>query len=414
MSEILQLIKEAAVPLERADILPNLFGENTQDVLNGNRSVVMYGAGSAGRELLPVLRLHGVFPVCFCDKNSQEYVAELNDIPVISFQELCNEYKASLIVISSGKYSEEIKKDLLDNGFNSVNVICINEEQLFFYTTVYQWYWPEIDLNEKQVELQTAYDLLSDQKSKDIFVDRISSFSAGTDYGRYRRFVKKHADLEYSLADTHSETDISMHESTFYFHNDVLEIEQGEVLVDGGGYIGDSALEFINLVKGKSLGYEKIYTFEPDPKNFTQLVNNLSESPNIEWHNLGLWESETTVKFISSDTVESYGGQIDAGCRIDMESGDIGVDTTSIDICCGDEKVSFIKLDVEGAEIEALKGAKNTIIKNRPKFALSAYHKRNDIFDILLKINEIVPNYKFYLRHYSNNFVDTILFALPQ
>jgi len=414
MNTILQLIKERSVLCEKADLLSNLFGKEVQNVLSGNKPVVLYGAGSAGQELLPLLSIHGVSPACFCDKKHSTNNAKVSGLSVISFQKLCDEHKNSLICISTGKYAEEVKRDLLQNGFQDENIICIHERQLFFYTNVHQWYWTDAELSEKQANMQLAYDLLSDVKSKEVFVDRVSCFSSGTDYNLYRSFVETHADLKYSLANTHSEIDISMHESTFYFRNDVLELADKEILVDGGGYTGDSVQEFLTLMNGESLEYKKIYTFEPDPENFKKLVINLSDYPNIEKHNLGLWDDEARINFLSSATIESVGGQIDAGCKIDIENGDIGIDTTSIDKCCVDGGVSFIKLDVEGAEIKALIGAKSTIRKNKPKFAISAYHKRDDIFEILLQINEICPDYKFYLRHYSNNFLDTILFAIPK
>lgn len=77
------------------------------------------------------------------------------------------------------------------------------------------------------------------------------------------------------------------------------------------------------------------------------------------------------------------------------------------------EKVTFIKMDIEGAELEALKGCQNTIKKYRPKLAISVYHKKEDIIEIPGYIMSLVPDYHFYLRHYSSGFAETVLYALP-
>ena len=77
-----------------------------------------------------------------------------------------------------------------------------------------------------------------------------------------------------------------------------------------------------------------------------------------------------------------------------------------------EDKVTFIKMDVEGAELESLKGAKETILRNKPKLAICIYHKPDDLIDIPLYINELVPEYKLYIRHHSNDRGETALYAV--
>ena len=76
------------------------------------------------------------------------------------------------------------------------------------------------------------------------------------------------------------------------------------------------------------------------------------------------------------------------------------------------EEVTFIKMDIEGAELKALKGAKNIILRDKPKLAISIYHKPEDIVEIPLFIKELVPEYKLYIRHYSNDSIETVLYAV--
>lgn len=74
----------------------------------------------------------------------------------------------------------------------------------------------------------------------------------------------------------------------------------------------------------------------------------------------------------------------------------------------------MIKMDVEGAELESLKGARETILRNRPKLAICIYHKPEDMTEIPLYIKSLVPEYKFFVRHHSNYFAETVLYAIVQ
>ena len=79
-----------------------------------------------------------------------------------------------------------------------------------------------------------------------------------------------------------------------------------------------------------------------------------------------------------------------------------------------EERVTFIKMDIEGAELESLKGAGRIIIREqKPKLAICVYHKKEDIFDIPEYILSLNPKYKLYLRHYTLGEWDTVLYAIP-
>ena len=84
---------------------------------------------------------------------------------------------------------------------------------------------------------------------------------------------------------------------------------------------------------------------------------------------------------------------------------------TSIDSVVKDERVTFIKMDIEGAELKSLMGAKNTITKNKPRLVICVYHKPEDICEIPEYILSLVPEYRFYLRHYCSVGSETVLYA---
>jgi hypothetical protein len=90
------------------------------------------------------------------------------------------------------------------------------------------------------------------------------------------------------------------------------------------------------------------------------------------------------------------------------------VKTAAIDDVVSDDAVTLIKMDVEGAELEALRGAEKTILKNKPRLAVCVYHKPQDILTIPLYMQSLAPEYRFYLRHhdFDHRFCETVLYAV--
>ena len=122
---------------------------------------------------------------------------------------------------------------------------------------------------------------------------------------------------------------------------------------------------------------------------------------NIKIIEKGCWSDKTTLYFSNEGTM---------GSKI-SDNGKLQIAVDSIDNVVKD-KVSFIKMDIEGSELEALKGAKNTILKYKPKLAVCVYHKKEDLITIPQYILSLNQNYKLYLRHYGENSCDTVLYAL--
>lgn len=145
-----------------------------------------------------------------------------------------------------------------------------------------------------------------------------------------------------------------------YFNELTQENRKQGCFVDGGGYIGDTATKYAKIYGTK----QKIYAFEPDPTNFRRLIENTKEL-NIVPVNSGCWSESTTLHFDERrDSASSI-----------LENGSTEIKVTSIDEVIGEDKVSFVKLDVEGSELEALIGASNIIKRDMPILAISAYHK---------------------------------------
>ena len=120
---------------------------------------------------------------------------------------------------------------------------------------------------------------------------------------------------------------------------------------------------------------------------------------NVDIYANAVWNKKESLKF-------SYNG---TASRINPRDGEM---VECIDIDSVIDNVTFIKMDVEGAEYKALEGAEKVIKECKPKLAISVYHKPVDIVEIPLLIMDMVPEYKFWLRHYSTNVYETVLYAV--
>lgn len=173
---------------------------------------------------------------------------------------------------------------------------------------------------------------------------------------------------------------------------------QREVFVDGGCFDGDTSIGFSNWCAGE--GY--VYAWEPDPINFKQ-CERLFESNNISYRLIpkGLWSSPKKLKLRTA-----------GGCStITDEEWNTVIEVDCIDRLIN-EPVTFIKMDIEGSEHEALLGAERMISQHSPKLAISIYHKPEDIWELPWLIHKFNPTYRFYLRHYSLSWSETVLYAI--
>ena len=172
--------------------------------------------------------------------------------------------------------------------------------------------------------------------------------------------------------------------------------------MDGGGYDGDTIEEFFEWTKGK---YKRIYSFEPEKKKYELIMENEWKYGNkVKVYNKGLWSSIKELRFKSGDC--QWSGKI-------TEEGEEVIETVYLDKVVK-EKVTFIKLDIEGAEKEAIIGAKNIIKEDVPKMAICIYHRPEDLYELPFLISEISNQYKYYVRHCGMRFAGTILYCVPK
>ncbi|HLZ20237.1 MAG TPA: FkbM family methyltransferase, partial [Smithellaceae bacterium] len=188
-----------------------------------------------------------------------------------------------------------------------------------------------------------------------------------------------------------------------YFESGIISVVPQEVFVDCGAYSGDTILEFKKQAKD---GFKKIFAFEPDRKNMRNLKQMIEakEQDRIMPVSAGVYCTSRTIRFMAEGTLDS---------RISGAQGADAVEVFSLDDYFRDKETpTFIKMDIEGAEEEALLGASGIIQRCAPKLAISVYHRAADLWRLPLLMKKLNKNYRLYLRHYSREIVDTVCYGV--
>ncbi len=179
---------------------------------------------------------------------------------------------------------------------------------------------------------------------------------------------------------------------------EILNLGENESFLDLGAYRGDTVEEFLKYSKF----YDKILAIEPDKRTFKKLQTNCENTKNCTLINSAIWSYDCKLHFDGNKgrgaSANTVGDEISAIC-VDSIFERYGIFT-------------YLNIDIEGAENEMLDGAKLSL-QNKPKLCMAAYHRSEDIFTLINKINSINPDYKIYLRHHPHiSFWDTNIYCV--
>jgi FkbM family methyltransferase len=186
-----------------------------------------------------------------------------------------------------------------------------------------------------------------------------------------------------------------------------IGVKQGDTVIDAGGCWGDSTLYFAHEAGKKG----RVYVFEFIPSNLKIMEKNFNLNPkikpSIEIINQPIWDVSNKSLYYTDNG---------PGSRVSFEKTgqNVQIKTLTIDDMVKQKKpnrIDFIKMDIEGAEQNALKGAINTIKAFKPKLAIAVYHSYDDLIKIPKYLNNLNLGYKFYIAHYTIHSEETILFA---
>ena len=332
------------------------------------RHVVLYGAGYCGHEALKLLQENDIHVMEICDDFR---AGELLDGIVISdISDITIPFDTTIFITSG--YDDEMKKKLSELGYmDKYMPIDFGRYDKFKENKEY--------FLDNAFALNTAYNLFSDDKSKEIFIRLIN----------YR--ISRNLEFLEGICEN----------TVQYFPaEEWFEIDGG--YLDLGAFNGDTIQTYLNYINNKQ---SKIIAVEANERNYRHLCDNYGAYNDIECHNIAISNARKQLRFFSDGSKNSF---------IDIE-GNIILQADSVDNILNERTVGFIKMDIEGAEYEALLGMEKTLNYSTPAMAISVYHKVEDLYRIQLLIEKLCPDrYNYYLRHYSPTVIETVLYAMPK
>lgn len=192
-----------------------------------------------------------------------------------------------------------------------------------------------------------------------------------------------------------------------YFPKDIVHLSDNEVFIDCGAFTGDSIESFLKTCKNR---YKKIVAFEPSPHTFSILQ--AKSVKKCTYLNCGAWEKKDTLTFLFESTVGDRLQNVTFGWPTTPKNA-TSVQVNAIDNIPECADATFIKMDIEGAELNALKGAEKTIRQNRPTLAICAHHSDKDLLEVPLWLMSLGLDYKFYFRQHLPTYSEIVFYAIP-
>ena len=336
-----------------------------------DKSIYIYGNMNTARLVCRILMNNGIKPVAFIvDAFAFRGESVMDGLPVRCIDDIDDIVESNIVIgfdnVEKTRAMLSLGKYLVYNIWHIVSAGSFIDWSNNFY-------------EKHKSELNVFRNSLADNKSQKVYDALVSAY------------LGKDTTSLLSVAD-----------SSQYFNELTYSANtESDVFVDCGAFDGDTIKKYVEFTGGR---YKKIFAMEPLSENVEMLKENTRNIRNLNIIECGAWSCETNLSFKSDTSASSI-----------SETGDVVIKTATIDSLVNEERVTFIKMDIEGAEYEALCGAQKTIEKWHPKLAICVYHKSDDFIRIPAIIQSFkgANNYKFYLRHHSNRLSETVLYAIP-
>lgn len=324
---------------------------------NAEKPIVLYGMGNGADKIITVLESYGIkFEGVFA---SDGFVRNktFHGFKISSYSELKEKFGEMIVLLCFGserpEVIENVKRIMAEQELYAPEVPVIGGG---LFTEAYYL--------ENKSDFDYVYSRLADDISRKTFINVIKYKISGK--------------LDYLF-------DCEVNKDEPY--DSFLKLGDNESFLDLGAYTGDTIADFIQRVNN----YEKIIALEPDRKSFNKLTLNTESLKNISCVNMGVSDNCGKALF---------------GMRGGRNSGTAGgtteIEFTSVDGLLKGDKITYIKMDVEGEEQKTILGAEKTIKEQRPKMLVSCYHRTEDLITLPKEVLKIRDDYKIYMRHFSS------------
>ena len=354
-----------------------------------SNSLILFGAGSLGKKTLAGLRKLDIEPLAFVDNNHKLWNTVVDGLNILSPSDAAKKFGNRAAFVTTiwcpGFRFADLKQQLVELGCSTV----ISFVPLFQkYSDIFL---PHVcvDLPHKVYEhaedVRKAMSLMADDISRREYLAQLKWLLAPTDMsGTFLEPIPGLKDLPL----------------------DLLSLHPNEVFVDCGAFNGDTIKSFLQY---SGASFSKIIAFEPDPTNYRKLQAYIATLPNeikdkTSIYQMAIGAKREILRFEALGTVGSSLG----------DSGSIEVNTFPLDELIDMDSIpTFIKMDIEGAEVNSLLGGKKIIDRASPVLSVCVYHVQDHLWKIPLLVHSLSNDYKFYLRRYTNEFWDLVCFCIP-
>ncbi len=347
------------------------------------RPIAIYGCGAVARDVLKALADVGHTVEWVIDYREPVAVGlETYGVQSPTSEQILRtaRAKATVVIAAFNPHADvgEIRRRLLTDGWGHVVSFVQLYEWLPYAFGDRFWLAPRELLSEEEEAIASARSLWSDRSSLALFDACLDFRRCGDD------------DL------------LPQPDPTSQYRPVGIPLWKAPVrLIDGGAFDGDT----LQLALEESTALEAYAGFEPDPQNFARLKNTLADvrrSGEDRVFPLGLWDREETLNFMASHSGSSSISSL----------GVSRIDCVALDRFLPEFRPSLLKLDIEGAEVRALLGARRTIEAHRPALAVCVYHRPTDLWQIPLMLHDWQLGYRFALRSHAFSTFDTVLYAV--
>jgi len=352
--------------------------------------IILYGAGVNAADY--IIKCKNKYPLlnilCIADADINKKGKNLFGIPIVTPEGLKQYNKDACVIVTTQKYCFAITDKLHSLGFYNifyisdynalmVNLVSIRDEYIENNRVIMD----SLLKNNADTISVVRNNLKHDEASIAVFEAKLNSSFSG-----------QHCDIE------------ALQVGDMYFPEGIISLSKNEVFIDCGGYDGKTTLDFVN----RAGEYNYIYVLEPDSWQYEitkWILHDNNEISNCEIYKLGAYDSNEEVTFSSIEWGSSYINP----------HGECKIQTTTLDSLFFDKinHPTFIKMDIEGAELNALEGSRKLIVRDKPKFAISVYHglPNTHLWEIPFWIISNYPHYKIYLRQHAN-INETVMYAI--
>jgi FkbM family methyltransferase len=362
------------------------------DRLSGGRPLVLMGSGGLGRRALAGLRRSGLEPLAFADNNPARQGTAYDGLRILSPEDAAREFGARAVFVvtiwgaNSPHRFEHSRRQLTQLGCDRV----LPFPPLFwkYAEAVLPFYLQDLPSHvfEQRADVLRAFDVWEDDDSRAQYVAQVR-FRASADFDGLSHPVG------------HPQ----------YFPDDLFAWSDDEWIVDGGAYDGDS-IRTLTALHGDRFGH--VLALEPDPGNFARLEATVAALPaptraKIDCRMMAVAAEPGTLHIDATGTASSAASAA-------ASAGSVAIQAETMDALTADARPTFIKLDIEGFEIEALKGARRAIDRHAPVLAVCVYHVQDHLWRIPLLLREWRDDYALVLRPHNEEGWDLVCYAVPR